>query len=86
MGKAIPHAEVLVIGDDGEVTADGEEGELVHCGPLVAQGYWRTPSAPPSASSRRRRLALWRHGGLVGRPGAARCRWACSISPGGATR
>ncbi|MEO7248522.1 MAG: acyl-CoA ligase (AMP-forming), exosortase A system-associated [Novosphingobium sp.] len=41
MGKAIPHAEVLVIDDDGEVTADGEEGELVHCGPLVAQGYWQ---------------------------------------------
>lgn len=43
MGKAIPHAEVLVIGDDGAVTADGEEGELVHCGPLVAQGYWQDP-------------------------------------------
>jgi acyl-CoA synthetase (AMP-forming)/AMP-acid ligase II len=41
MGKAIPFAEILVIGDDGRVTAPGEEGELVHCGPLVAQGYWR---------------------------------------------
>lgn len=41
MGKAIPHAEILVIGDNGDVTADGEEGELVHCGPLVAQGYWQ---------------------------------------------
>jgi len=40
MGKAIPHAEVLVINDAGEVAADGEEGELVHCGPLVAYGYW----------------------------------------------
>ena len=38
MGTAIPHAEILVIGDDGAVTADGAEGELVHCGPLVAQG------------------------------------------------
>ncbi|HKR90986.1 acyl-CoA ligase (AMP-forming), exosortase A system-associated [Novosphingobium sp.] len=43
MGKAIPHAEVLVINDRGEVAADGEEGELVHCGPLVAQGYWQDP-------------------------------------------
>lgn len=25
----------------GEVAAPGEEGELVHCGPLVAHGYWR---------------------------------------------
>ncbi|MBO0749217.1 MAG: acyl-CoA ligase (AMP-forming), exosortase A system-associated [Porphyrobacter sp.] len=41
IGKAIPFAEVLVIGGDGRVTAAGEEGELVHCGPLVAQGYWR---------------------------------------------
>ncbi len=41
MGKAIPFAEILVIGDDGEVAADGAEGELVHAGPLVAQGYWR---------------------------------------------
>ncbi|MEZ5688853.1 MAG: acyl-CoA ligase (AMP-forming), exosortase A system-associated [Caenibius sp.] len=41
MGKAIPCAEVLVIGDDGAITADGEDGELVHCGPLVAQGYWQ---------------------------------------------
>jgi acyl-CoA ligase (AMP-forming) (exosortase A-associated) len=41
MGLAIPFAEILVIGDDGEVTADNEEGELVHCGPLVAQGYWQ---------------------------------------------
>lgn len=43
MGKAIPHAEILVIGDDGTPAADGEEGELVHCGPLVAQGYWQDP-------------------------------------------
>ena len=41
MGKAIPHAEVLVIADDGSLAGDGEEGELVHCGPLVAQGYWQ---------------------------------------------
>ncbi|MGN6498037.1 MAG: AMP-binding protein, partial [Tsuneonella sp.] len=34
MGRAIPFAEILVIGDDGEVTADDQEGELVHCGPL----------------------------------------------------
>ncbi|WP_454797318.1 acyl-CoA ligase (AMP-forming), exosortase A system-associated [Novosphingobium lindaniclasticum] len=41
MGKAIPHAEVLVVNDAGFIAADDEEGELVHCGPLVAQGYWR---------------------------------------------
>jgi acyl-CoA ligase (AMP-forming) (exosortase A-associated) len=43
MGKAIPFAEILVIDDKGEVAADNVEGELVHCGPLVAQGYWQDP-------------------------------------------
>lgn len=43
MGKAIPHAEVLVINDLGDIAKNGEEGELVHCGPLVAQGYWNDP-------------------------------------------
>ncbi|MFN2100553.1 acyl-CoA ligase (AMP-forming), exosortase A system-associated [Altererythrobacter sp. MF3-039] len=43
MGKAIPFAEILVVNDSGQITADGEEGELVHCGPLVAQGYWQDP-------------------------------------------
>ncbi|HAU21834.1 MAG TPA: AMP-binding protein, partial [Erythrobacter sp.] len=41
MGTAIPLAEVLVINDAGKIADVGEEGELVHCGPLVAQGYWQ---------------------------------------------
>lgn len=41
MGRAIPHAEILVVNDQGDLAADDEEGELVHCGPLVAQGYWQ---------------------------------------------
>lgn len=41
MGKAIPFAEILVARPDGTITDDGEAGELVHCGPLVAQGYWQ---------------------------------------------
>lgn len=43
MGTAIPFAEIMVINDEGEVAAPDEEGELVHCGPLVAQGYWQDP-------------------------------------------
>ena len=43
MGRAIPFAEVLVVADDGRLADAGEEGELVHCGPLVAQGYWNAP-------------------------------------------
>ncbi len=41
IGKAIPHAEILVVNDRGVLAGAGEEGELVHCGPLVAQGYWQ---------------------------------------------
>ena len=32
-----------MVNDAGEIAAPGEEGELVHCGPLVAQGYWNAP-------------------------------------------
>ncbi|KPP96578.1 acyl-CoA ligase (AMP-forming), exosortase A-associated [Erythrobacter sp. HL-111] len=65
MGKAIPFAEILVIGDDGEEAATGEEGELVHCGPLVAQGYWQDPGRtaerfrPAPACSRHGGTAVW---------------------------
>ncbi len=43
MGKAIPFAEILVVDEKGDVCAPEEEGELVHCGPLVAHGYWQDP-------------------------------------------
>ncbi|AMK17668.1 MULTISPECIES: acyl-CoA ligase (AMP-forming), exosortase A system-associated [Sphingobium] len=65
MGSAIPHAEILVVRPDGSLTDDGEIGELVHCGPLVARGYWRDSArtaerfrpAPPA--SRYGGLAVW---------------------------
>lgn len=41
MGSAIPFAEVMIVRPDGSEAADGEAGELVHAGPLVAKGYWR---------------------------------------------
>ncbi|MCL6682417.1 acyl-CoA ligase (AMP-forming), exosortase A system-associated [Sphingomonas alba] len=41
VGTAIPFAEVMIVRPDGTEAAPGEEGELVHAGPLVAQGYWR---------------------------------------------
>ncbi len=65
MGKAIPHAEILVIDDAGNLAADGEEGELVHCGPLVAKGYWQDPERtaerfkPAPAVSRCGGTAVW---------------------------
>lgn len=65
MGKAIPFAEILVIDDAGELVADDEEGELVHCGPLVAQGYWQDPARtaerfkPAPAGSAHGGTAVW---------------------------
>ncbi|ATY31814.1 AMP-binding protein [Sphingomonas psychrotolerans] len=41
IGRAIPFAEILVVRSDGSRAAPGEAGELVHAGPLVAQGYWQ---------------------------------------------
>ena len=43
MGTAIPLAEILVVGEGGRPLAGEGEGELVHAGPLVAQGYWQDP-------------------------------------------
>jgi acyl-CoA ligase (AMP-forming) (exosortase A-associated) len=62
MGRAIPFAEILVVNQAGEVAS---EGELVHCGPLVAQGYWedaeRTAQRfkPAPAASEYGGLAVW---------------------------
>ncbi|MFA6218604.1 MAG: acyl-CoA ligase (AMP-forming), exosortase A system-associated [Erythrobacter sp.] len=63
IGKAIPHAEILVIGDDAHPCAAGEEGELVHCGPLVAQGYWQ--DAERTAERFRSAPATSRYGGIA---------------------
>ena len=35
-----PFAELRIAKPDGSTAAPGEEGELVHAGPLVARGYW----------------------------------------------
>ena len=40
IGRAIPFAEVMVVRPDGTRAGANEAGELVHAGPLVAQGYW----------------------------------------------
>ncbi len=63
MGKAIPHAEVLVVNDAGDLAADGEEGELVHCGPLVAKGYWQ--DAGRTAERFRPAPGFSAHGGVA---------------------
>lgn len=65
MGRAIPFAEIMVVTDDGREAAPDEEGELVHAGPLVAQGYWRDAERtaerfkPAPAFSKLGGMAVW---------------------------
>jgi acyl-CoA ligase (AMP-forming) (exosortase A-associated) len=65
MGRAIPFAEILVVNDAGQAAAPHEEGELVHCGPLVAQGYWQDPARtaerfkPAPSFSQYGGMAVW---------------------------
>jgi acyl-CoA ligase (AMP-forming) (exosortase A-associated) len=65
VGRAIPFAEILVARSDGSLADDGEVGELVHVGPLVAQGYWRDAERtarrfrPAPSASRLGGTAVW---------------------------
>ncbi len=60
MGRAIPFAEIMVVDADGR---PAEEGELVHAGPLVAQGYWN--DAERTAQRFRPAPACSEHGGIA---------------------
>ncbi len=63
IGRAIPFAEVMAVRPDGTRAAPGEPGELVHAGPLVAQGYWRDPER---TAARFRPAPAWSsHGGTA---------------------
>lgn len=65
IGTAVPFAEVMVVRPDGTRAAAGGPGELVHAGPLVAQGYWQDPARtaarfrPAPAFSRYGGTAVW---------------------------
>ncbi len=65
MGTAIPFAEIMVVGSNGDIAAVGQEGELVHAGPLVAQGYWQDEDRtaerfkPAPAASKYGGTAVW---------------------------
>ena len=65
IGTAIPFAEVMTARPDGALAGPGEEGELVHAGPLVAKGYWNDPERtaqrfrPAPGGSQHGDLAVW---------------------------
>lgn len=45
IGQAVPGAEIHVIKHGVGVAGPGEQGELIHRGPFIAQGYWNRPEA-----------------------------------------
>ncbi len=65
IGRAIPFAEVMAVRPDGTRAGAGEAGELVHAGPLVAQGYWRDAARtaqrfrPAPGFARSGGIAVW---------------------------
>jgi acyl-CoA ligase (AMP-forming) (exosortase A-associated) len=63
MGKAIPYAEIMVVAKDGSEAAPHEHGELVHAGPLAAQGYWQ--DAERTAARYKAAPAFSRYGGMA---------------------
>lgn len=63
IGGAIPFAEIMVVADSGAEAVADEEGELVHAGPLVAQGYWQ--DAERTAERFRAAPAFSRMGGMA---------------------
>ena len=48
-GKAVPGAELKVVGEDGEELPRGEVGELLCKSPSNMQGYWNLPDATRGA-------------------------------------
>jgi acyl-CoA ligase (AMP-forming) (exosortase A-associated) len=65
MGRGIPFAEIMVVAPDGSEAAPDQPGELVHSGPLVAQGYWQDEARtaerfkPAPAFSQYGGMAVW---------------------------
>ena len=44
LGKATPNVDVFILDEAGHICGPGEQGELIHRGSLVTQGYWNRPN------------------------------------------
>jgi acyl-CoA ligase (AMP-forming) (exosortase A-associated) len=45
IGRAIPNVETYIVDPEIGVCGPGQQGELVHRGSLISQGYWNNPQA-----------------------------------------
>ena len=45
VGRVLPCADLVVLGEDGREVAPGESGEIHIAGPMVVPGYWDNPEA-----------------------------------------
>lgn len=43
IGKPLPFVDVKIVNSEGKEVGPGEEGELIHRGPSVVEGYWHRP-------------------------------------------
>jgi long-chain acyl-CoA synthetase len=63
VGKPVPTVEIKLVGDDGNMVATGENGEIWIKGPTVmSHGYWQRPDANAESFT-----DGWFHTGDVGR-------------------
>ena len=42
-GRAVPHLDIAILDEAGQLLAAGDEGEICLRGPKVFRGYWRAP-------------------------------------------
>jgi acyl-CoA synthetase (AMP-forming)/AMP-acid ligase II len=49
LGWPLPHLDMAILDDDGNILPDGKEGEIGLRGPSVMLGYWNNPEASDAA-------------------------------------
>jgi long-chain acyl-CoA synthetase len=60
LGRPLSYCDLIVMSEDGEETAPGEQGEIWIAGPMVVPGYWNNPEATAQAFSG----GFWKTGDL----------------------
>ncbi len=45
IGRAVPNVDVFVVDPEKGICGPGEQGELIHRGSMICQGYWKKPQA-----------------------------------------